>query len=328
MEKDKPRSAAGPSWPSPWRTRRDRAPSAPEPWPTRRSGCGSLRALLRRAGHEQGGFPRRRRSRRLGRREDRRSRQRRSFILRAGESLRGLRASGLGVRRGGRPAALRRGTPSAVVTAPLNKESVSAAGVPHIGHTEMLGAVAGVADPLTMFETLNSRVFFLTRHVWLRKACESVTKAGSSTISSDACAALVGLGLGGELASPASTRIAASMASSATRRGEIAPAIAEAGAGDRRRRARGGRFGIPSRQVRALRRRALALPRSGAYSLQDSRFREDRLPHLGLPFLRTSVDHGTAFDIAWKGEASAVSMVEAVMVAARYAPAYRAGRTS
>jgi 4-hydroxythreonine-4-phosphate dehydrogenase len=39
---------------------------------------------------------------------------------------------------------------------------------------------------------------------------------------------------------------------------------------------------------------------------------------LGLPFLRTSVDHGTAFDIAGKGIASEVSMIEAVKVAARY----------
>ena len=44
---------------------------------------------------------------------------------------------------------------------------------------------------------------------------------------------------------------------------------------------------------------------------------------LGLPFLRTSVDHGTAFDIAWQGKASAVSMVESILVSARYAPAYR-----
>ena len=40
---------------------------------------------------------------------------------------------------------------------------------------------------------------------------------------------------------------------------------------------------------------------------------------LGLPFLRTSVDHGTAFDIAWQGKASAVGMVEAILAAARYA---------
>ena len=40
----------------------------------------------------------------------------------------------------------------------------------------------------------------------------------------------------------------------------------------------------------------------------------------GMPILRTSVDHGTAFDIAGKNMVSAVSMVEAILVAARYAP--------
>ena len=40
----------------------------------------------------------------------------------------------------------------------------------------------------------------------------------------------------------------------------------------------------------------------------------------GMPILRTSVDHGTAFDIAGKNIASAVSMVEAIRLAAKYAP--------
>jgi 4-hydroxythreonine-4-phosphate dehydrogenase len=44
---------------------------------------------------------------------------------------------------------------------------------------------------------------------------------------------------------------------------------------------------------------------------------------IGLPFLRTSVDHGTAFDIANTGKASEVSMVEAIKVAAKYASHYR-----
>jgi 4-hydroxythreonine-4-phosphate dehydrogenase len=43
---------------------------------------------------------------------------------------------------------------------------------------------------------------------------------------------------------------------------------------------------------------------------------------LGLPFLRTSVDHGTAFDIAGKGIASEVSMVEAILLAAKYSEPY------
>ena len=40
----------------------------------------------------------------------------------------------------------------------------------------------------------------------------------------------------------------------------------------------------------------------------------------GMPILRTSVDHGTAFDIAGKGIVSAVSMIEAIRLAAKYAP--------
>jgi len=43
----------------------------------------------------------------------------------------------------------------------------------------------------------------------------------------------------------------------------------------------------------------------------------------GMPILRTSVDHGTAFDIAGKNLASEVSMVEAILIAAKYAPYYR-----
>jgi len=44
---------------------------------------------------------------------------------------------------------------------------------------------------------------------------------------------------------------------------------------------------------------------------------------LGLPFVRTSPDHGTAFDLAGKGTASEISMVEAVKLAAKYAPYFR-----
>lgn len=43
----------------------------------------------------------------------------------------------------------------------------------------------------------------------------------------------------------------------------------------------------------------------------------------GMPILRTSVDHGTAFDIAGKGIAGAVSMEEAIRLAAKYAPFFK-----
>ncbi len=43
----------------------------------------------------------------------------------------------------------------------------------------------------------------------------------------------------------------------------------------------------------------------------------------GMPILRTSVDHGTAFDIAGKGIATGISMEEAILVAAKYAPTFK-----
>jgi len=68
------------------------------------------------------------------------------------------------------------GKVDAVSTAPINKESLKAGGVDFIGHTEIFGALTGTPDPLTMFEVRGLRVFFLTRHVSLRKACDMVTK--------------------------------------------------------------------------------------------------------------------------------------------------------
>jgi len=49
---------------------------------------------------------------------------------------------------------------------------------------------------------------------------------------------------------------------------------------------------------------------------------------LGLPFLRTSVDHGTAFDIAGTGKANEISMVEAILAAAKFGPRWQGGTGS
>jgi 4-hydroxythreonine-4-phosphate dehydrogenase len=64
----------------------------------------------------------------------------------------------------------------AMATAPINKESLRAGQVDFIGHTEILSALTGVSDPLTMFQVRALRVFFLSRHVSLRKACEMATR--------------------------------------------------------------------------------------------------------------------------------------------------------
>ena len=64
----------------------------------------------------------------------------------------------------------------AVSTIPINKESLKEGGVNFIGHTEIFSALTNSNDPLTLFEVRNLRVFFLSRHVSLRRACDMVTK--------------------------------------------------------------------------------------------------------------------------------------------------------
>jgi 4-hydroxythreonine-4-phosphate dehydrogenase len=224
-----------------------------------------------------------------------------------------------------------RGEVDAVNTAPINKESIQAAAIPHIGHTEMLAALTGTHDPLTMFETLGLRVFFLSRHVSLRQSCDLVTRERLLDYIERCHQALAQLGLaGGELA-------VAGLNPHCGEHGlfgdeevrEIAPAVAEA-------RARGfqvaGPIGPDSVFHQAMTGRytaVLALYHDqGHIATKTLDFDRTVSLTLGLPFLRVSVDHGTAFDIAWQGKVSAAGMVESLLVAARYASAYRQQRRS
>jgi 4-hydroxythreonine-4-phosphate dehydrogenase len=213
---------------------------------------------------------------------------------------------------------------AALVTAPINKESVRAAKVPYIGHTEMLGAIAATADPLTMFETLGLRVFFLTRHVSLKEACGLVTKERLLDYIERCSAALSGLGVEGELVVAGLNPHCGEHGLFGDEEGrEIEPAIALA-------RARGvavsGPVGADSVFHLAKTGRYAAVLSlyhdQGHIACKTLDFERTVSLTLGLPFLRTSVDHGTAFDIAWTGKASAVGMIEAILAAARYCPRY------
>ena len=218
------------------------------------------------------------------------------------------------------------GKVAAVATAPMNKEALKAAGVPFIGHTEMFGDLTGVADPLTMFETLSLRIFFLTRHVSLAKATTLVTKERVVDSLRRCTAALAQLGID-------NPRIAvAALNPHAGEHGlfgdeedlEVRPTVEQARAGGMNV------FGpVPADSV-------FHFAAKGSYDAVLSLYHDqghiaakmldfERTVSItnGLPFLRTSVDHGTAFDIAGTGKASAVSMVEAILSAARYAPRFR-----
>jgi 4-hydroxythreonine-4-phosphate dehydrogenase len=219
------------------------------------------------------------------------------------------------------------GQVAAVATAPINKESVAAAGVPHLGHTEMLAALTGADQPLTMFETLGLRVFFLTRHVSLRSACEQVTRLRLVDCLQRCSAALSRLGVRGTIAVAGLNPHCGEHGLFGEEEGrEIEPAVAEARALDLEVEGP-----ISADAVFHLARRGryaavLSLYHDqGHIACKTLDFERTVSLTLGLPFLRTSVDHGTAFDIAWMGKASAVSMIEAILLAARYAGAFRAG---
>jgi 4-hydroxythreonine-4-phosphate dehydrogenase len=221
------------------------------------------------------------------------------------------------------------GAVDAIATAPLNKESLRAGAVPHLDHTAMLSALTGTPDPLTLFTVGRLRVFFLTRHVTLSRACGLVTKARVLEGIERCAGALSDLGITtGALAVAALNPHGGEhglFGDEETR--EIEPAVAEA-------KAKGiAVFGpIPADAVFHLAHQGrfsavLSLYHDqGHIACKTLDFERTVSITCGLPFLRTSPDHGTAFDIAGKGVASATSMIESILAAARLAPAYRPSR--
>jgi len=220
------------------------------------------------------------------------------------------------------------GMVDAVATAPLNKESLRAAKIDSIGHTEILGALTGVREPLTMFQVRALRVFFLSRHVSLRQACDLVTRERLLPAIVRCLEGLRHLGVvDGTLA-------VAGLNPHCGEHGlfgdeevrQIEPAVREAQ-----------RLGhrvvgpVPADSVfhQALQGRygaVLSLYHDqGHIATKAVDFERTVSLTLGLPFLRTSVDHGTAFDIAGTGKASAVGMKEAILVAADYVRRSRSG---
>ncbi|MDR1747558.1 MAG: 4-hydroxythreonine-4-phosphate dehydrogenase PdxA [Spirochaetaceae bacterium] len=218
-------------------------------------------------------------------------------------------------------AAVRSGNIDAIATGPLNKESLKAAGVPYIGHTEILAGLTGTEEPLTMFETTGLRSFFLSRHVSLRQACDMVTEERVYRYLRRCDAALRNdLGIQNpSIAVAGLNPHCGEHGLFGTEEQYIYPAIEKA-------RAEGinafGPIGADSVFHQALTGRYTAVLSlyhdQGHIACKTLNFHRTISITLGLPFLRTSVDHGTAFDIAGRGIADPTSMIEAVKVAASY----------
>lgn len=216
-----------------------------------------------------------------------------------------------------------KGEVDAVATTPINKESLRAGDINFIGHTEIFGALTGTEDPLTMFETNGMRVFFLTRHVSLREMLDLITKERIKDYVRRCLEALEKLGVTG------GTMAIAGLNPHSGEHGlfgyeevnEITPAIEEL-------KAEGydvaGPIGADSVFHQAAQGRynsVLSLYHDqGHIAAKTLDFEKTIAITNGMPILRTSVDHGTAFDIAGTGIVSAVSMIEAILLAAKYAP--------
>jgi 4-hydroxythreonine-4-phosphate dehydrogenase len=211
----------------------------------------------------------------------------------------------------------------AIVTAPLNKASMHAAGIDYPGHTEILADRSGTRDFAMMLANRELRVLLVTIHVALsdvfsRISVESELRA--MRLAHHACRQM-------GIAEP---RVAvAGLNPHAGENGKfgreeidiIAPAIAAAQAegiaasgpwpGDTVfMRARRGDFDIVVAQYHD----------QGLIPVKYLGVEEGVNVTVGLPFVRTSVDHGTAFDIAWQGIADARSLIVAFDLALAMSP--------
>jgi 4-phospho-D-threonate 3-dehydrogenase / 4-phospho-D-erythronate 3-dehydrogenase len=218
------------------------------------------------------------------------------------------------------------GEAEAMVTAPLNKEAVTLNGVAFSGHTEYIAELCGATESRMLLASERMATIHVTTHVPLRRACELDTARIRRTIElgNDAMKllgfrepriAVCGLnphagehGLFGDEDERA-----------------IAPAIREAQAA-----------GIRCTGPHAGDTVFLQASR-GAYDLVVAMYHDQgHIPmklidfegtvniSLGIPVIRTSVDHGTAFDIAGRNQADPRSMKQAMRMAARMAATRRA----
>jgi len=208
----------------------------------------------------------------------------------------------------------------AIVTAPVSKEALRLAGFSWPGHTEMLSELTGAVDYAMMFVGGPLRVTLATIHVPLKDVPALITKRQVLKTIRLAKRACDMLGIERPVIAVAGLNPHAGesgiMGMEEIR--EIIPAIEEA--------SRGGidvKGPFPPDVVfyRAYRREVdmvvCMYHDQGLIPLKMVAFDRGVNVTVGLPIIRTSPDHGTAYDIAWRGIADPSSMIEAIRLAIR-----------
>jgi 4-hydroxythreonine-4-phosphate dehydrogenase len=208
----------------------------------------------------------------------------------------------------------------ALVTAPLHKGVINDAGIPFSGHTEFLARCSGAALPVMMLAAGDLRIALATTHLPLRDVPDAITaerlrgvlrvllhdlrsRFGIAEPEVVVCGLNPHAGEGGHLGSEDAAI--------------IAPVVAELAA-------QGERVRGPLPADTAV------TPASGHKDAILAMYHDQGLPvlkyagfgeavniTLGLPIVRTSVDHGTAFDLAGTGKAEPGSLIAAVEMAAK-----------
>ena len=217
----------------------------------------------------------------------------------------------------------RAGHVEAIATAPVNKAAFAAAGLPWKGHTDLLGHLCGVPRVAMMFHAPMLKVVLATVHVALRDVPSLLTREHLVATLELTARSLPQFGI-------AQPRIA--LAALNPHAGEgglfgsedddvLAPAVATVRAAGHDVR---GPFPADTVFVRATRGEfdcvVACYHDQGLVPVKLLAFGSAVNVTLGLPIIRTSVDHGTAFDIAGTGIADHRSMIEALRLGAEMAP--------
>jgi 4-hydroxythreonine-4-phosphate dehydrogenase len=217
---------------------------------------------------------------------------------------------------------IRGGRIDAIVTAPLHKESLAAAGYPWPGHTEMLAEAAGTPDVAMMFVGGPLKVALLTIHRALRSVPDAVTGDEVKRVVRLVHRELPRFGASARRIAMCGLNPHAGEAGlfGTEERDSLAPALqALRGEGIDVQ----GPHPADTLFVRAARGDFDAVIAcyhdQGLIPVKLASFGRAVNVTIGLPFVRTSVDHGTGFDIVAKGTADAGSLIEALALGATLA---------
>ncbi len=218
-----------------------------------------------------------------------------------------------------------KGQIDSIATAPVNKEALNKSGIDYVGQTEIFGALTKVSNPLTMFDTDGLKIFFLSSHMSIKQAINTISVKNIVSGVKECIPVLEQYGRENPILAIAGLN---------PHSGEnglfgdeelryIIPAV-----GILRAEGYSVTGPIPSDAVFHLAHcgrydAVLALYHDqGRIAAKTLNFEHTVAITNKLPFLRTSVDHGTAMEIAAKDIASSMNMQAAILKAIEYTPYY------